>query len=219
MKSKPNPILYPLFLKIANSCPLDDTFYKYLFEDMAYGYFPYGLYIDDNYLICIRKNKEFSLRLTEEDKTYEQIQTLLKDKANILSEKEKLKKKQILFTKKNKEDLYKKKSYMMVMLDNYIIHEGNNNKLSIQTLQKLKKFISNCLLFKILSFSKDFEIDQDSNVVGIDGIQFEEERIRINARLLLQNMKFDTNLNFVKANEYDFKVVCSIQDVWDTYIA
>ena len=217
MKSKKqNPILHPLFLKISNQCPLEDTFYRYLFEDMAYGFFPSGIYINDNYLICIRKNREFSLKLNEEEKTKDQIHILLKERAQILSDKDKLLKKQMLFMKKNKEDLYRKKSFMLNMLDNYIIEEGKNYKVSIPVLQKLKKFISNCLLFKLLNTSRDFTIDDKSNnIIAIEGINFEKRRIKINSKLMLQHMNI---VDVVSSNDYEYNIVYSIQDLWNTFI-
>jgi hypothetical protein len=60
---------------------------------MAYGKCPYGLYLQKNYLCCSVKNKEFTYKLEPEKETeeiYNDTYHLLKFRVGILSEKEKL---------------------------------------------------------------------------------------------------------------------------------
>ena len=74
-------IQYPIFLKLSSR--MVDSFYKYMYEDLSYGILPYGLYLQDNYLCCYLKHKEFSYKLGD-DADIKEIHNLLK-KSGILS--------------------------------------------------------------------------------------------------------------------------------------
>ena len=81
-------IIYPIFLKLAST--MEDTFWKYIYEDLSYGKCPYGIYLQNDYICCFIKGKEFSYHMDEKNKkSCEEIHHLLKYKAGILSEKEK----------------------------------------------------------------------------------------------------------------------------------
>ena len=43
-------LVYPFFLKCCEYT--DDIFWKFVFEDLAYGKSPYGTYITKNFLCC-----------------------------------------------------------------------------------------------------------------------------------------------------------------------
>ena len=47
-------IIHPIFLKIASS--MEDTFWKYIYEDLSYGKCPYGIYIQNEYIYNIKKH-------------------------------------------------------------------------------------------------------------------------------------------------------------------
>ena len=119
-------ILYPIFLSLAAKMKSDDLFYRYLYEDMAYGKFPFGIYVQDHYLVCFRKNKEFSLKLVDEnhENILDEIHSLLKNRACVLSEKDNIKKIDIYMTNDNNaEEKYKnKKSYRDNLIQNYILN-------------------------------------------------------------------------------------------------
>ena len=67
-------IQYPIFLKIANQ--MEDTFWKYIYEDMSYAKCPYGIYIQGDFLCCFMKEKEFSYRLDETNPEMKQESTI-----------------------------------------------------------------------------------------------------------------------------------------------
>ena len=48
-------IIYPMFLRIASS--MEDTFWKYIYEDLSYGKCPYGIYLQQ-YTNSIRRGKK-----------------------------------------------------------------------------------------------------------------------------------------------------------------
>ena len=91
-------ILYPIFLKL--SCKMQDNFWRYVYEDLAYGRTPYGLYLQDDYLCCYIKNKEFSYKITDNESTLDELHDLLKKKAGILSEKDKIEDRDSLLNEK-----------------------------------------------------------------------------------------------------------------------
>ena len=84
-------IFYPVFIKCLSF--ISDPFWRFVYEDLAYGRCPYGLYLQKNYLCCGIKNKEFTYKI-EPDKDPEELFNdtygLLKNRLGILSEKEKL---------------------------------------------------------------------------------------------------------------------------------
>jgi len=181
-------ILYPIFLSLAAKMQSDDLFYRYLYEDMAYGKFPFGIYVQDNYLVCFRKNKEFSLSLKLVDDNHEnildEIHSLLKNRACVLSEKDNIKKIDIYMTNDNNaEEKYKnKKSYRDNLIQNYILNKGDKHKINISKLKKLLKLINNGLLFKIISCN-DFTFEKNHNIKDIKGIYFSDRNIEVDPEL------------------------------------
>lgn len=85
------PVIYPIFLEFVHH--VRDDYWKLLYEDMAFGKFPAGVYIQKDHFCCHHKGKEFSLRLldTIEDSfsLFTHVHSLLQNKMGILSEKEK----------------------------------------------------------------------------------------------------------------------------------
>ncbi len=78
-------IIHPIFLQLASN--MEDTFWKYIYEDLSYGKCPYGIYIQNDYICSFIRGKEFSYRIdeTNQRKTCDDIHHLLKYKAGILS--------------------------------------------------------------------------------------------------------------------------------------
>ena len=58
-----NILVYPFLLKCCAFT--NDNFWKYVFEDLAYGKPPYGTYITHNFLCCKYKDKEFSYKICD----------------------------------------------------------------------------------------------------------------------------------------------------------
>ena len=57
-----NELIYPIFLEVCKYAD-EDIFWKYVFEDLAYGRSPYGTYITKNFMCCNYKGKEFSYKI------------------------------------------------------------------------------------------------------------------------------------------------------------
>ena len=92
---------------------MEDTFWKYIYEDLSYGKCPYGIYLQNDYICCFIKGKEFSYRIIEDKSdVLDDIHNLLKNRAGILSDKEKIQQKEDFFQKKSiqKKNINKKVS-------------------------------------------------------------------------------------------------------------
>ena len=179
-------ILYPIFLSLAAQMQSDDRFYRFLYEDMAYGKsLPYGIYIQDNYLVCYRKNREFSLKLIDDEKILQEIHSLLKNRACVLSEKDNIKKIDKYLKNDNTNEKYKnKKSYRDNLIQNYILRKGEKYKINVNKLKKLLKLINNGLLFKIIS-SNDFTFEKNQSIEDIKGIYFSDRCIEVDPSCFL----------------------------------
>lgn len=86
-------IVYPIFLECCQYT--NDIFWENIFEDLAYGKTPYGTYISKDFLCCNYKDKEFSYKIEKKnsEQLYEDIYLLLAKKLGLLSQRDKLKKK------------------------------------------------------------------------------------------------------------------------------
>ena len=141
-------ILYPIFLKLSSK--MTDNFWRYIYEDLAYGKTPYGLYIQDNYLCCFIRNKEFSFKITDNVDSLEDLHNLLRKRAGILSEKDKIEDKENIYNEKSRESqCITKKNYRDNLIQNYIIKSGKKYNIKLELLKSLLMFLNNAFLFKI----------------------------------------------------------------------
>ena len=123
-------LVYPFFLKCCEYT--DDIFWKFVFEDLAYGKSPYGTYITKNFLCCNYKNKEFSYKIEpnkDPKQLFENIHRLLFYKFGLMSEKDKLSRRKIFENTKNTIENnckqswnnIKKKNIKNIIIENFII--------------------------------------------------------------------------------------------------
>ena len=198
-------IQYPIFLKLSSR--MVDSFYKYMYEDLSYGILPYGLYLQDNYLCCYLKHKEFSYKLGD-DADIKEIHNLLK-KSGILSEKDQIKQKEtLMFEKNNNENKtsFTKKSFREMLIQNFIIDEGKKNHIHIDIIKRLFSFLNNAFLFKLLSFHNiTFE---ENKIRSIDGITFQKSKVVINYE------KFNMD-NKISIQSVEIKK----QNIWNIYLS
>jgi len=79
-------IQFPFFLHCCRET--EDKYWKYVFEDLAYGLGPYGVYFTKGFMCCGFKGKEFSYKLDPYKATneiYTQVRSLLQNKLGIRS--------------------------------------------------------------------------------------------------------------------------------------
>ena len=83
MKTYRKEILYPIFLKVSQLSK--DTFWVYLYEDLAYGICPFGTYIDQDVIYCRFKGKQFNFNFQNKscEKIHNDLTHILKTKMRI----------------------------------------------------------------------------------------------------------------------------------------
>ena len=133
-------ITYPIFLKLASI--QEDTFWKYIYEDLSYGKCPYGIYIQNDYICSFIKGKEFSYHFDDKEEHLKEIHNLLKNKAGILSEKEKIQQKEDFFQKKNNEKKFINKKFLREnLIQNFVIQQGKIYNIGSEHKRNLISFL------------------------------------------------------------------------------
>ena len=183
-------LIYPIFLECCKYT--DDIFWKYIFEDFAYGKTPYGTYITKNFLCCNYKTREFSYKINTDkspEVLYNEIYDILFNKFGLLSNKDKVKKRE-LFDSTQKEidnqqlsnwNSIKKKSVKNILVENYIIEKKKKFNLSFNQIKKLLSIIVIGIIFKTIS-SADIDYS-NSKINNINGFTFSNKKIHMNKNI------------------------------------
>ena len=175
-------IVYPIFLECCEF--IEDTFWKNVFEDLAYGKCPYGSYISKDFFCCNYKNKEFSYKIEKKDTQvlYNDIYDLLVKKLGLLSHKDKIKKKVDFVNIENSIKEYRKnwsnirkKNIKDLLIENYVIDVKNKHALSIKQARNLLSLIFIGMVFKVITV-KDI-MYEDGVIQNIEGISFKDKEI------------------------------------------
>ena len=206
-----NKLIYPIFLECCKY--VTDNFWKYIFEDLAYGKTPYGTYIVKNYLCCNYKNKEFSYKIdgNKDSKTlYEEVYNLLHNKFALLSKLDKLKNREIFNSEKKSIDnmklAFKKKNVKIILIENYTINMKKKHNLSLKQTQKLFSIILIGFIFKTLTIkSIDYS---DNKIQNIKGIDFKDSKVIYNIDLY----------NFSSSPAVIIKDNDLLSDLWVKYL-
>ena len=175
-------IVYTIFLECCEF--IEDTFWKNVFEDLAYGKCPYGSYISKDFFCCNYKNKEFSYKIEKKDTQvlYNDIYDLLVKKLGLLSHKDKIKKKVDFVNIENSIKEYRKnwsnirkKNIKDLLIENYVIDVKNKHSLSIKQARNLLSLIFIGMVFKVITV-KDI-MYEDGVIQNIEGISFKDKEI------------------------------------------
>ena len=177
-------IIYPIFLECCQFA--EDTFWENIFEDLAYGKYPYGTYINKGFICCSYKGKEFSYKIERKDPQilYDDLYGLFSTRLGILSQKEKLKKrldfheveKNIKESRQKWSDI-RKKNIKDLLIERYVIKLRHENSLSIKQAKYLLSLISLAILFKIIT-SKNITYEEDE-IKNIEGIEIVDGKIML----------------------------------------
>jgi hypothetical protein len=207
-------IVYPIFLECCEL--IDDTFWKNVFEDLAYGKCPYGTYINKDFFCCNYKNKEFSYKIEKKDPEilYNDIYSLLVKKLGLLSHKDKIKKK-IDFTNIEEEikeyrkswSNIRKKNIKDLLIENYVIDMKNKYNLTVKQARNLLSLIFIGMVFKVIVV-KDI-IYEDGVIKNINGISFKKNEI------VLERDIYDFQTNFTPYILIEKKLMA---DTWEKYL-
>jgi len=173
-------IVYPVLLAAAQYAT--DVFWRYIFEDLAYGRCPYQVYIHKNYL-CGMKGREFCYKIEiEKDPCvlYHEIFSLLSQKAGILSDKEKiLEKERVHKTVLHQEELtysmIKKRILREMLMEQFIIYKSIQYEFSYRISEMLLSLITIGLCFKTISVSDIFY--EKGRIESICGIFFQPKKV------------------------------------------
>ena len=183
-------LVYPFFLNCCNYT--QDTFWKYIFEDLSYGKAPYGTYITKNFLCCNYKSKEFSYKI-EADKDskilYTEVHNLLFKKLGLMSDNDKINKRktfdntsdEIKITNTTNWSLIKKKTIKNTIIENYVISMKDLHQLTNNQSKKLLSIIIIGLIFKTIT-NQDINYE-NSKILDIEGIDFSPTKIIINKNI------------------------------------
>ncbi len=209
-------LIYPVFLECCKYT--DDTFWKYILEDFAYGKTPYGTFITKNFLCCNYKGREFSYKINPDKDPkilYEEIYNVLFNKFGLLSNKDKIKKRELFDITQDEIDnqqkdnwnLIKKKSVKNILVENFIITKKKKYNLTFNQIKKLLSIIIIGIIFKTIT-SSDIKYE-NSSILDIEGFHFSDKTIDI------------------KKDIYDFNYITSPQiviekkmmkDNWDKFL-
>lgn len=205
-------VVYPIFLDIAGHAE-DDGYWKLLYEDMAYGKFPFGVSMRNGTFCCFNKGREFSI-LLEGDAflLYTQIHSLLRDQMGLLSEHEKKKfKTDIIETTQAREEGKRQIKDSTLMM--YVIREGDKFLIPDTILRRIFSLLIVGFMFKTI-LVKDV-VFRDNDIERISGFQFTPNKIRISKNIL--------NIKKISVSDYQYNhpvhsSTTTISSFWSKYI-
>jgi hypothetical protein len=182
-------IIYPFLLNCVSYCP--DGFWSSIFEDLAYGRPPNGTYISKNFLNYKQKDTGFCYKIEDKPphELYEEIYTLLKNNANVLSKNDIMKTKLEFQTQKEKlKDSrqqwanIRKKNIKDLLIEQYVVRMKKEYLLNIKQARKLKSTISIAMVFKVIT--KDDITFENGSITKINGITFKKRKIIENMNIV-----------------------------------
>ena len=211
-----NELLYPIFLDCCSF--VKDDFWKYIFEDLAYGRSPYGTYIKKGFLCCNYKNKEFSYKIQKDkdsQQVYNEVYDLLHNKYGLLSNIDIQNKKKYFELinqdeqdeQKNNWNSIKKKNIKNILIENFIIEKKSKYNLILKKCKILLSIIIIGFLFKTLS-SENIRYE-DGRIKDIDMFKFEQNDIIINTAIY-DFEEINTEIVFDKCKK--------MSDNWNKYL-
>lgn len=172
-------VQYPIFLEFTHH--VKDEYWKLLYEDMAFGKFPGGAYVQKNFFCCYCKGKEFSVELIPKNfSVFTQIHSLLSNDLGIRSEKEKLVLKESVIQSQTVKD--PKRLIKDVSLTSFIIKKGETHNLPDNIIRKIFSLFIVGFMFKTLLL-KDV-IFNGNEIQEIRGFNFADRKVRINKNIL-----------------------------------
>jgi hypothetical protein len=190
MKENVAVVLFPIFLRCCHY--LQDPFWVYIFEDLAYGRCPYGIIIQNDCIYSILKNKEFTYSFKE--KLPEVISSELSDilgvKLHMLSQQDHFRfrtkyqedMKNFMDTLSNWNDI-KKKNLRYLLLEHYTISKKQQLQYSIAFTRKLYSLIFIGIQFKTI-LAKHIHY-YNRNITHIEGIVCGPKCIRCSYNVFL----------------------------------
>jgi hypothetical protein len=190
MKENVAVILFPIFLKCCHY--LQDPFWVYIFEDLAYGRCPYGIIIHNDCIYSILKNKEFTYSFKDKspDSISIELSNILGAKLHMLSQQDHFRfrikyqedMKNFMDTLSNWNDI-KKKNLRYLLLEHFTISKKQELHYSIAFTRKLYSLIFIGIQFKTI-LSKHIHYC-DRRITNIDGIICQPKYIKCSYNIFI----------------------------------
>jgi hypothetical protein len=177
-----NEIIYPFLLPCCQFA--SNTFWKNVFEELAYAKPPYGTYISKDFFCCNYKGKEFSYKIEKKDPSilYKEIYNLLLNKLGLNSNQEKFKKKNKIIAFENsiiesrqQWNNIRKKNVKDIYIERYVISMKKKHNLDETKTKYLYSILYIGMSFKIIN-SKDIEFE-NNEITNIKGVEFKNNTI------------------------------------------
>ena len=177
-------IIYPFLVECCRYT--DDTFWKNIFEELAFGTTPYGTYLVKDHLTCGYKDKEFAYKIEKKSPEilYKEITILLKEKLGLLSREEIIRKKtESKKYEENNEKLkndwlsIKRKNIKDLLIERYVIKMKRKHSLTTSQAKYLLSVIFIAFIFKTLT-PEDIDY-RNGEILNIEGIEFETGKINL----------------------------------------
>lgn len=175
---------YPIFLNVSQYAT--DTFWKYIFEDLAYGRTPYGTYITKHFICCNYKGKEFSYKIDitkQPEQLYNELYDILSNKFGLLSTQDK----HVLRSKFEKTrdavpetddwSKIKRKNIKQLLIENFVIRVKRKYNLNIVDA---KNILSHIVIGQILKTIDNSDIQfVNGKIISISGFTFSKGSYKI----------------------------------------
>jgi len=207
-------VVYPIFLEIA--CQVeDDEYWRLLYEDMAFGRFPSGVYIQKKYFCCIYKERELSIPLEGDPFVlFTQIHSMLKNNVGILSEKDRKSHASMVMANQKLKD--EKRVIKDSILISFVARQGDKYLLPDYIIRRIYSLLIIGFMFKtILLRSVRF---QDADIEHVRGFRFDTKCVRVSKnvfQLKRSHVADVLNVN-IKKNSRD--TIPSISSSWSKYM-
>lgn len=174
-------ITYPIFTRCKKF--LSDPFWKQIFDDLSRGKTPRGVMINETYIYCSYKDKDFSFQYKgkNESQIYENIHRLFTTRLNIYSQRDQYQRildletvrNEIESNKREKWSSIRKKDIKNTLLLNYVIRMKSEHNLNTIEAKKLLSAIRIGIITKVIIskniIMKDGEIDYIENLTVENG--------------------------------------------------
>jgi hypothetical protein len=210
-------ILYPIFLQCVEYSL--DKFWSKIFEDLAYGNTPHGVYFNRDCLCCGKgKTGESThvLDMKDPKKIYNNVYTMLNTSLGMMSPDERLqKKKEFLDMEENnkcslnKWSDIKKKNIKDLLIELYAVKMKQTHNLSIKQTQYLTSFICMALLFKAIT-QNHIEM-KDGRISNIVGIEFSNAHVKFDLEL------YSSDIDELSQTTPNTRI--SMIENWDKYVS
>lgn len=211
-------ILYPIFFECCIFC-VDDVFWSSVFENLALGKPPNPLYLNKGYLCCNIKDKEISYKIDatkSSEVIYKEVRTLLSEKLEILSTKDRLQKR--LEFNKYEDDISKNlkfwnninKHTKSIHYEKYVLEMKHLFSLTMKQTKSLLSLIYTLITFKYIT-NKNI-VYNNGKIQKIEGVEIVAKKGCCPPKNIFDKLDIDTN-------KKQMSKIQRIDTFWPKYLA